>query len=359
MRDSSQEGATAPPPGVVADLRHPQDVLRTINLVSQILSITFVTVFVMLRIYTKVIVAPPFQIDDWTCVLAWVWLSSARQTLGGAYLRADTIPRIQLDCTCEVFGTFKRTMYATYTVMIVMIGYYLPVLIIKILICRPIAAFWDPTIKAECFNQRAIFVADTAISAVTDLAVLMLPIPAAVSLRMPWAKRLRVMAILGAGGIATAASIVRMVLVVRLQQSDDETVDFIRFNLLGTAEVGIGMVCTCLPAVNILLMRTSCLQSQDRESTRVGARVQLKFLKGSKLQTQRLTTMGGQTTLLEGSNANSENGLLLARRPQTTQGDAETVPGSQAFGSTYPEAIPPPITHPLSPEWARGVLGGV
>ncbi|KAM5352830.1 hypothetical protein ACJ41O_005552 [Fusarium nematophilum] len=215
-------------------------------------------------------------------------------------------------------------MYATYTVMIVMIGYYLPVLIIKILICRPIAAFWDPTIKAECFNQRAIFVADTAISAVTDLAVLMLPIPAAVSLRMPWAKRLRVMAILGAGGIATAASIVRMVLVVRLQQSDDETVDFIRFNLLGTAEVGIGMVCTCLPAVNILLMRTSCLQSQDRESTRVGARVQLKFLKGSKLQTQRLTTMGGQTTLLEGSNANSENGLLLARRPQTTQGDAET-----------------------------------
>lgn len=133
----------------------------------------------------------------------------------------------------RVFGTYKKTVIATYAVIVFMVGYYAPVLVIKTLICRRIAGFWDPDLPADCFNQRAVFVADTAVSAVTDLAVLTIPIPVAVTLRMSWSKRLKVLAMLSAGGIATAASIVRMILVVQLQKSNDEPVDFIRFNLLG------------------------------------------------------------------------------------------------------------------------------
>ncbi|WYZ35269.1 hypothetical protein EsH8_I_001545 [Colletotrichum jinshuiense] len=66
------------------------------------------------------------------------------------------------------------------------------------------------------------------------MAVLCLPIPVAMTLRMSWARRFRVVVMLSAGGLATAASIIRLVLVVRLQESNDEPVDFIRFNLLGT-----------------------------------------------------------------------------------------------------------------------------
>ncbi|GME26685.1 hypothetical protein GTA08_BOTSDO04140 [Neofusicoccum parvum] len=120
-----------------------------------------------------------------------------------------------------------------------MVGYYLPVMIIKIQICKPIHAFWDSDIKSTCLDQRAIFVADTILSAVTDLAVLVLPIPASLSLRMPMAKKLKVWAMLGVGGIATGASFVRMYLVIKLQNSTDSTVDFVRFNLLGE-QVGNG-----------------------------------------------------------------------------------------------------------------------
>ncbi|KAJ0282431.1 hypothetical protein COL940_005180 [Colletotrichum noveboracense] len=133
----------------------------------------------------------------------------------------------------RVFRTYKKTVIATYAVVVFMVGYYAPVLVIKTLICRPIAGFWDPDLPADCFNQRAVFVADTAVSAVTDLAVLTIPIPVAVTLRMSWSKRLKVLAMLSAGGLATTASIVRMILVVQLQKSNDEPVDFIRFNLLG------------------------------------------------------------------------------------------------------------------------------
>lgn len=70
-------------------------------------------------------------------------------------------------------------------------------------------------------------------SAVTDLAVLIIPIPLVWTLQMSLKKRLRIMALLGAGGIATGASIVRLILVVQTTSAVDETVTFVRFNLLG------------------------------------------------------------------------------------------------------------------------------
>ncbi|GKT48730.1 uncharacterized protein ColSpa_08911 [Colletotrichum spaethianum] len=51
-------------------------------------------------------------------------------------------------------------------------------------------------------------------------------------------KRLKVIIMLSAGGIATAASIVRMILVLQLENSNDESADFIQFNLLGIGSGG-------------------------------------------------------------------------------------------------------------------------
>lgn len=163
----------------------------------------------------------------------------------------------------RVFHTFTRTRMVAHALMGVMAGYYVPALLIKINVCRPIAAFWAPpslsrlddgggssgnstggggtataASAAVCINQSDLFVADTVLSAITDFAVLALPIPATMSLRLPFRRRLRVWAMLGLGGVATLASIVRMVVVVRLRNVTDETVEFVRFNLLGY--VGLG-----------------------------------------------------------------------------------------------------------------------
>lgn len=61
---SSQVGAAPPPEGVVPNFENPTDVLHTINLVSQILSIISVSLFMMIRCYVKWALTPPFQIDD-------------------------------------------------------------------------------------------------------------------------------------------------------------------------------------------------------------------------------------------------------------------------------------------------------
>lgn len=46
-------GAAPPPEGVVPDLAHPQDVLRTVNYITQGLTVFFVTIFVAIRFYAK------------------------------------------------------------------------------------------------------------------------------------------------------------------------------------------------------------------------------------------------------------------------------------------------------------------
>ncbi|KAF6816528.1 integral membrane protein [Colletotrichum sojae] len=406
---SSQEAAAPPPQGVTPNLQNPTDVLHTINLVSQILSIVSVSVFMIIRIYVKVIISPPLQTDDWIAIVAWILSMAYSATAlvmhryGGGFhvyeitkanfigfnkpsnltssrgLYADTLvygpnsyftKLALLLIVTRVFRTYRKTVLGTYAVIISMTGYYLPVLVIKALICRPVSGFWDPDVKADCFNQRAIFVADTAVSAVTDLAVLCLPIPVAVTLRMSWSKRLKVIAMLSAGGIATAASIVRMILVVQLQKSEDEPVDFIRFNLLGTAEVSIGMICACLPAVNILIMRGCDFSANSSRATRsFFGPVELKFLKGSKLRTQNLTAMmatelGTEVgTGMESSSVNPSD-ILQAQGEQPADfifpierlsrlGPVQTASTAAGSDDWYTKVTSPTFSGPASPEWAR------
>lgn len=77
----------------------------------------------------------------------------------------------------RIFYLYKKTHIFIYTFIAGMLCYYLPVMIIKINICRPIAGQWDPDIDAVCIDQAALFHADTVMSALTDLVVLILPIP--------------------------------------------------------------------------------------------------------------------------------------------------------------------------------------
>ncbi|KAK2034727.1 hypothetical protein LX32DRAFT_607837 [Colletotrichum zoysiae] len=397
------EGAAPPPEGVIPNLQHPEDVLHTINLVSQILSITLVTIFMLLRIFAKAVIAPPFHTEDWVAVLAWFLTvgygatALAMSHYGGGYhiyelskenlegfmkltsslgLYADSLvygpnsfftKLALLLIVIRVFRFHHKTKIGIYITIVLMAGYYLPVFFLKTFICRPIRGFWNPKVSATCFNQRAIFVADTIISAVSDLAVLILPIPAAASLRMSWEKRLKVVAMLSAGGIATAASLARMVIVIRLQRTTDETVDFIRFNLLGTAEVSIGMICACFPAINILLTRHSAKTPESSGYTHSSImKASLKFLGGSKLRTQQMTEVQTAAVTVAAEEVREPPPLptrdcifpieRISRLPLTLQ----TSCNSEAASSDdwCAKLCTSPFSDPGAPEWARrGSLG--
>lgn len=133
----------------------------------------------------------------------------------------------------RVFSPFRKTVWFIYGFMGLMLAFYVPVVIVKIRICDPISKFWDNSVDGTCLDQTAIILADAVVSVVSDLIILILPLPLTMSLQMPSRKKLRVIGLLGAGGLAVAASIIRLVLIVTTGQSKDATLAFMRINMLG------------------------------------------------------------------------------------------------------------------------------
>jgi hypothetical protein len=133
----------------------------------------------------------------------------------------------------RVFSPFRKYVIFIRVFTGLMLAYYIPAVIVKIRICSPISRFWDKTIDGTCLDQTAIILADAVVSSVSDLIILILPLPLTWSLQMTTKRKMRVMGILGAGGLAVAASIIRLALIVATGQSKDGSLAFMRINMLG------------------------------------------------------------------------------------------------------------------------------
>lgn len=85
----------------------------------------------------------------------------------------------------------------------------------------------------NCLDQNAIITADAFISVVSDLAILFLPTPLTWSLQLSMRKRLRVIGILCAGGVATGFSIYRLAMILKERDSPNQTIVFTKVILSG------------------------------------------------------------------------------------------------------------------------------
>ncbi len=135
----------------------------------------------------------------------------------------------------RVFAPYKKTVKFMYVLLALLLAYYIPALIIKIRICMPISTYWTRDGRGSCLDQGAVIMSDSIMSVVSDLSILLLPLPLTWSLQMPTKKKLRVMGILGAGGLATAFSIYRLWMIVVDGASPDQTIVFIKVILSGYA----------------------------------------------------------------------------------------------------------------------------
>lgn len=139
-----------------------------------------------------------------------------------------------LSILIRIFAPYKTKILFIYVFLAALTIYYTIAEIIKIRMCEPVPEYWlrnDP--NAKCLNQSAALVADSVISMVSDILILTLPLPLTWSLQMSRNKKLRVVGMLSAGGLATAFSIYRLVLVLRDGDSGDMTIFFVCVILSG------------------------------------------------------------------------------------------------------------------------------
>ncbi|KFA70689.1 hypothetical protein S40288_07358 [Stachybotrys chartarum IBT 40288] len=293
--------AFPPPPGATANLDNPQDHMWTINMAGMSICMALTMVAFGLRVYARYVLSSSTFAEDYTCPVAWgltvfymftcfmsrcherisilfeananvvarygeglhAWeLSMHDYTELRRWLYASSIiwiPAVFLTkvtillLTARVFAVYEKASRTIYYYIWFMLIAYLPVQGLKIAICTPIKRYWIETLPGSCLDQPKIFLTDTAMAIVTDFLIMVIPIPFIWRLRLPLKKKIKILVMLGAGGCAVAVASYREYRIYIFQHSKDIAGDFAKISLCGTIEATIGIVCACLPAINLLV----------------------------------------------------------------------------------------------------------
>lgn len=139
-----------------------------------------------------------------------------------------------LSILTRIFAPYRGKVWFIYIFLALLCIYYTVALIVKIRMCDPIPMYWLGDVPGgSCLDQTAALIADSVISVVSDIIILVLPLPLTWSLQMSRNRKLRVMGLLGAGGLATGFSLYRLVLVLSKGNSPDQSIVFICVILSG------------------------------------------------------------------------------------------------------------------------------
>ncbi|KAL1961894.1 hypothetical protein VTN77DRAFT_927 [Rasamsonia byssochlamydoides] len=344
--------------------QHVDRSVHVINYVTQSLCLVFMTIFFFLRVYARLRVLNGFAVEDWFCLGAYILgmcysvISLIMGHFGGGLHIQDVPPAnvIPFNKTVyvtmvmygptafltkisilwimtRVFAPYKKAIRFIYILLGIMLAYYIPAIIVKTRICTPISRFWmGPSVGGSCLNEGSIILADAVISVISDLTILVLPLPLTLSLQMAMRKKLRVMGILGAGGLAVASSIVRLAFIVRYGNSSDSTYDFMRINMFGNAEISIGIICACLPALSALIF-SYVREYSDNKATSSSQHYELSRASKMMKSQGRMDTTKGSRHRMSITEVGSDQDILISHAQgepgveTSIQGDADQ--GSQ------------------------------
>ncbi|KAK1503512.1 integral membrane protein [Colletotrichum tamarilloi] len=292
-------GAAPPPPGETPNFDNPRDAGHMLHMVYMILIQIVVVVFFALRVYVKLSVNGKFRLEDWSCLVGWIFTVLLNSTVliklhfGEGFhiweITAGNFTELQkwlyissllyspaafftktalLLLTVRVFSVDRNVARTLHALLAFFLLCYIPAQVAKTLVCIPVQAFWDTNVvNFKCIDQTKLFLYDGSISIVSDLVILVVPIPLTWALRVSLARKVKVVALLGAGGVAFAVTVYRVYLTIKFADTKDPTVDFIPLDWTVTGELAIGIVCACFPSINHLLERRSATRVSSNSST--------------------------------------------------------------------------------------------
>ncbi|KAK2005257.1 hypothetical protein LZ32DRAFT_546446 [Colletotrichum eremochloae] len=291
-------GAAPPPPWETPNFENPRDVYHTAHIVYTSLIQAIVVFFFAVRVYTKLSVDGRFQLEDWSCLIGWIFTVVLNSVIiirihyglgfhiweitksnymmiqkwtyisNLLYSPAAFFTKMALILlTVRVFSISTGVSRALYSSMVFFLLCYITMEFFKAFVCNPVQAYWDPTIpNLRCINQTILFMCDTSVSILSDLVILGAPTVLAWRLRVSTAKRLKIILLLGTGGLGVAVTVFRLFLVVRYNATTDPTTDFVPLDWTVEGELAIGLICACLPPINHLIEKRATRRRSSNNS---------------------------------------------------------------------------------------------
>ncbi|KAJ4149932.1 hypothetical protein LMH87_010705 [Akanthomyces muscarius] len=125
--------------------------------------------------------------------------------------------------------------------------------------CTPIHYFWmkwDGIHAGHCMDINALGWSNAGMSIATDLWMLAIPMWQLKTLQLDWRRKVGVGMMFGVGTFVTVVSILRLRSLVTFgADSQNPTWEFFDVALWSDIEINVGLICTCMPSLRLLLVR--------------------------------------------------------------------------------------------------------
>lgn len=149
--------------------------------------------------------------------------------------------------------TFRIVNYVSITVVI---SIAIADILVGAFVCTPVKKMWDTTLPGTCVNIPIFYRYGTLPNAISDLFILIQPLPMVWRLHMPIARRIGLTITFLAGSVGLVTSICRTVAFFTHNPLIDGTWESVIFLMWSNIEPGCYLIAACLlsfrPLINLL-----------------------------------------------------------------------------------------------------------
>ncbi|KIW03797.1 uncharacterized protein PV09_05098 [Verruconis gallopava] len=249
------------------------------------IGLVLATFFYFMRVYTKVRIVKDFNAEDW-CITISFFFSICTQALLfncwatktcmvhawempiSTYNRfaAITVASASLYVPCLTFAKYSLLLFyyrmshlrwlrvVSVAVMGFITCYSIANIFALIFPCHPIAKTWDVTItEGSCINRGAVYIVTAVTNIVTDLLLLIIPIPIVWKLQMPFIQKIGLVFIFIVGSLTCITSIVRLTTLLPTLTSVDQPWAVAIPSIWAGVEANLVIICCSIPSIRLFI----------------------------------------------------------------------------------------------------------
>ncbi|KAJ5596474.1 hypothetical protein N7450_002932 [Penicillium hetheringtonii] len=299
-----QVGVAPPPPGITPDFDYSHPWKYKTDLVIVGVGLTLSTLFLAMRVFTRACLLSKFGWDDVSIVIAWVgdlhnnWLFSDLHSHAGI-LRGNASHGYRFggigihlwNVTPDMFTVFQKVLLAAaviyvpalafakvgliilyhrivnkqtlyvwtlHTISAVVCGYSIAIVFALIFACNPIERSWNASITTGyCVNRNGLYIATAVTNIITDIALILFPVPLVLGLQMPRIQKIGLLGMFVVGCATLITSILRLTTLITYLKATDVTYQLAPSQLWIYVEANLIIICPCLPFLRQFLRHYS------------------------------------------------------------------------------------------------------
>ncbi|KAJ5358570.1 uncharacterized protein N7496_010983 [Penicillium cataractarum] len=138
--------------------------------------------------------------------------------------------------------------WTLHIISAIVCGYSIAIIFALIFACNPIQKGWDASITTgSCINRSGLYIATAVTNIMTDLALIIVPIPLVRGLQMPQIQKLGLLGMFIVGCATIITSILRLTTLIPYLHATDVTYELAPPQLWIYIEANLIIICPCLP----------------------------------------------------------------------------------------------------------------